>query len=357
MRTRVMKALYIHIPFCDHVCTYCDFYKMIAKDEVKIKYIKYLIKELKLKERYLKDIKTIYIGGGTPTALPINLLDEFLGQLSKYINLDNVVEFTIEANPNDVTVELTNILKRRRINRISLGVQTFNQKKINFLGRNHSKQKAIEAIQILNNVGFNNISVDLIYGAPNDKVESVENDLKIAVDLGVKHISAYSLILEEKTILYHLYKKGEFKPMDGDTEFEIFQNLVTFLRENNYNHYEISNYSLPGYESIHNLIYWQNQNYLGIGASASYYIDNIRYTNIKNLDKYYEGIDKGELNYYEKIQLTKLEQMQDEMIMGLRMTKGVNIKTFKEKFYANIIDVFPSINKLIKYDLLKIKDD
>ncbi|HHU55821.1 MAG TPA: radical SAM family heme chaperone HemW, partial [Acholeplasmataceae bacterium] len=200
-----MEALYIHIPFCRKICTYCDFYKMVAKDSVKTKYVEYLLKELRLKKDLLNDLKTVYIGGGTPTALPLNLLDFFLYHLTKEIDLNSVIEFTIEANPSDITKELVNVLTKYNINRVSLGVQSFNDEKLKFLGRDHDEKTIKKAIKTLQRGGLKNINVDLIYGTPNDSFRKVKKDLKKIINLGAKHISTYSLILEKKTILYHLF--------------------------------------------------------------------------------------------------------------------------------------------------------
>lgn len=347
-----MEALYIHIPFCNHICTYCDFYKMVAKTNVKEKYIKYLIQELQLRKDLLKDVKTVYIGGGTPTSLPLNLLDFFLYHLHQEIDLKNVIEFTIEANPTDITLDLAMILKKYHINRVSLGVQSFNEQKLKFLGRNHNQKIVTQAIKILHKVGINNINIDLIYGTPNDSFKIVKKDLQKCINLGVKHISAYSLILEEKTILYHLYKQNKFTPIDEDKEYHIYKKINRFLKKYNYHHYEISNYAIKNYESKHNLVYWANEKYLGIGAAASYYIDNVRYTNIMNLEKYFSGIEEQKLKYIEETTLTPLEQMQEEMIMGLRKIHGIDIKQFHQKFNQDLFQVFPIINDLIKKKLL-----
>lgn len=351
----MVEALYVHIPFCNKICTYCDFYKMVAKNNLKEKYVDYLIKELDLKSNLLYDIKTIYIGGGTPTALPLNLLEKLLNQLTSKINMDNVIEFTIEINPIDVTSELCLLLKKYEINRVSLGVQSFNEEKLKFLGRDHTKKQAVKSIKLLKKHGIKNINVDFIYAAPNDTVRKVKKDLITAINLNVTHISAYSLILEEKTILHHLFQKKQYEKFDEDKDFKIYKNIRKFLQSYGYINYEISNYAKKDKYSQHNLVYWANNNYLGIGAGASYYINNTRYTNVMNLNKYFEGIDNSELEYAEKTELTKLEQMQEEIILGLRKIDGVDINNFEKKFNMSITDAFPFINKIIDKKLLKIK--
>lgn len=352
-----IEALYIHIPFCSYICNYCDFYKMIAKPQAQEKYIDYLIKEIELKKDLFKDIKTVYIGGGTPSTLPISSLNKLLKYLWNYLDYNKVSEFTIEANPIDINQALINIIKNNHVNRVSLGVQSFNDNKLKFLGRKHNAQIATNAINLLKTNGINNISCDLIYATPNDDFEVVKRDLETLVDLNIPHISAYSLILEEKTILYHRYKKGQFEMIDEDSEFDIYDNLQQYLANHGYHQYEVSNYALPNMESKHNLVYWNNQHYLGIGAGASYYIDNVRYTNIKNLASYYQGIDEGKLNYSEEKTLSTFEQMQEELLMGFRKTLGISINQFQNKYHKDVFSVFPIINDLLNKDLLALKDN
>lgn len=357
INTQELTALYIHIPFCSYICNYCDFYKMIAKPKVQNKYVDFLIKEIEFKKNLLNNIKTVYIGGGTPSALALDSLNNLLNHLWKYLDLNKVSEFTIEANPSDINQELINVFKNNHVNRVSLGVQSFNENKLMFLGRKHNAKIATNAITLLQANEITNISCDLIYATPNDDFKTLKSDLQKLVELQIPHISAYSLILEEKTILNHLYKKKTFELIDEDREYDIYIQLVQFLAEHGYHQYEVSNYSLPKMESKHNLVYWNNQQYLGIGAGASYYIDNVRYTNIMNLESYYQGIDERNLKYSEEKPLTILEQMQEELLMGFRKTSGISISAFKVKFHKDMFSVFPIIHDLIKQDLLEIKND
>lgn len=349
---KLPKYLYIHIPFCDHICLYCDFYKMIAKDEIKEKYINYLIKELELKKDLIpKDLKTIYIGGGTPSNLDLNLLDKLFNALSKYIALDKLEEFSIECNPKDINIDLINLLNKYHVNRISLGVQSFNNEKLLFLRRNHTKDIAINAIKLLQENGINNINLDFIFGLSTDNIDLIKNDLDIAISLNVKHISFYTLIIEDKTILNKFIKAG-YKPLSDDVEADIYDYINKYLSNFGYKHYEISNYAIPGYESIHNLCYWNNYNYLGLGANASYYIDNIRYTNINNLEKYFKGIDNKNLEYLEEIKLDIDDMMYEEVMLGLRKLDGVNKLNFINKYKCDIIEIYPKILDLIKQGIL-----
>lgn len=349
-----IEALYIHIPFCNKICTYCDFYKMVA-NSYKEKYVTYLVKEFELKKDLMADIKTIYIGGGTPSCLPVNLLDYLFNQMFNYIDKSKVVEFTVELNPVDVSVDLVNLLKKHGVNRVSLGVQSFIDEKLAFLGRNHDKKIAIYAIKTLKKHGLKNINVDIIYATPKDNFRKVKKDLIQILKLNINHLSTYSLILEEKTILYHMYEKNLYQPFDGDKEYKLYMKIVKFLKTYGYNHYEISNFAKKHYESTHNMTYWTNQKYLGIGAGASYYINNVRYTNIMNLEKYFAGIDNKHLNYQEEQEITLKEQMQEELILGLRMVKGVNVINFETKYGQTVYEAFPSVKNLLNKKLLKLK--
>lgn len=354
-RFKEIEALYIHIPFCNRICTYCDFYKMLAKYDAKAKYIDYLIKELDLRKPYLSNIKTIYIGGGTPTSLDNDLLERLLEAIEKSVDLTKVIEYSIEANPLDLNLIKCNLLKKYHINRVSVGCQSFNKERLKFLGRIHTKTDAYDAVKNLKKSGIRNINIDLIYALPNDKFSIFKKDLKEAAKLGVNHISCYALILEEHTMLYKYYKEGKYSELDEDIQAKIYYKTNKYLAKYGYNHYEISNYARDGYESIHNLTYWNNEYYMAIGASSSYYFDNVRYTNIHNLKKYYEGIDNLKLEYFEESKLSNLDQMKEEIILGLRKVKGVDIIRFSHKFGMTIYDAFGDIiNDLINKKLLVI---
>ncbi|HHX80953.1 MAG TPA: radical SAM family heme chaperone HemW [Acholeplasmataceae bacterium] len=351
------EALYIHIPFCSSICTYCDFYKLIAKGERKQKYISHLVKEAEMKKSYFSALKTIFIGGGTPTSLPFNLFDFLLTNLQRLIDFNKIEEFTVEANPNDITPELAELLKTNGVNRISLGIQSFDPEKLESLGRKHTEHDVKKAFSLLRKYGFTNINADIIYGLKGDNFKKVKNDLKKAINYGATHISAYSLILEEKTILMKLHNEGKFERMDEDEEAKLYQNLTSYLKKRGFIHYEISNFSRKNLQCKHNLTYWNNMNYIGIGANSSYYLGNTRYTNINNIDLYCEGIASGTPLYREANVLALEEQMSEEMILGLRKTEGINLTVFREKYGIDAIDAFPIIRNLINLKLLAVKND
>ena len=351
-----IKSLYIHIPFCDHICIYCDFYKMIANINKQNEYLEYLIKELEIRKDDLQNLETIYIGGGTPSTLSINNLNKLLSYLSNNINLDNIKEFSIECNPKDINQDLINLFKLYHVNRISLGIQSFDNDKLKFLNRNHDKDIAFNAIKLLQDNDFNNINVDIIFGLNNDNKELVKNDLDTLISLGIPHISVYTLIIEDKTILNRFISFG-YSPLSDDKEAEIYGFVSKYLRDFGYNHYEISNFAKNGYESIHNLCYWDYDNYIGVGANASGKVGNIRYTNINNLNKYYQGIINNNLCYKEYIDLDKKDLMDEYIMMGLRKINGINKNIFKNRFNCDIIDEYNNINLLINQGLLIDKDN
>lgn len=330
---------------------------MIAKDEVKNKYIDYLIKELELKKDYLNNLKTIYIGGGTPSSLSFDLLEKLFVYLNKFINLDILEEFTIEANPNDITFDKAFLFKKYHINRISLGVQGLNPKKMQILGRTHTEEDVEKAIITLKKAGITNINADIIYGVGDEDFNSIKYDLEKLIKLGIKHISAYSLILEDKTVLKKMYDENKFSLYNEDEESNLYKKIVKFLKRKKFVHYEISNFSKNNYQSAHNLVYWNNINYIGAGPAAAYYIDNIRYTNVRNLEKYYQGIDNKNLNYAEVVKLTKEDMMSEEMIMGLRKISGINVLEFKKKYGLAIEEAFPIIKSLMNLGSLVIKNN
>ena len=274
-----MKSAYIHIPFCTSICSYCDFCKFYYNEEIVIKYINALKKEIK--DRYKNEVlNTIYIGGGTPSSLDINILEDLLKYIDNTLKTSDILEYTIECNINDITKEKLELFKKYNINRLSIGVESFNKDNLTFLERNQTKEDIINKIKLAK-MYFNNINIDIIYAIPNETLEILTEDLRLFLELDIPHISCYSLIIEDHTKLG--IKKTEV--IDEDLDYEMYKLIEDTLESNNYIHYEISNYAKPGYESKHNMCYWKNHKYYGFGLSSSGYIDNIRYTNTKNINK------------------------------------------------------------------------
>ncbi len=337
-----MQAVYIHIPFCDNICSYCDFCKLYYKKEWVENYLLELKKEI-ISRYQGEKIKTLYIGGGTPTSLNIKELS-FLFSIIKVFDLSNLEEFTIECNIENLTYDKLDLFKDNKVNRLSIGVQTFNNELISFLHRKHSKKDVFRLIKYAKKIGFININVDLIYGVPNQKLSYLKKDIKLFMELDIPHISAYSLIIEDNTKL----KINNIEPIDEDVNGDMYEYINKFLTDNNYIHYEISNYAKKGYQSKHNLVYWHNEEYYGFGLGATSFIKNKRYENTKSLTDYLKG--KFLVN---EIILSKKEMMENEMILGLRKIEGVDKDKFYNKYSKNIEDVFTIKRLLSRGDLIQ----
>ena len=339
-----MKAMYIHIPFCKSICTYCDFCKQFY-NEINVKqYLDALNNEIL--DRYNgEELETLYIGGGTPSSLNINELKKLFNIL-KQLNLEKIKEFTFECNVNDITTELINILKENKVNRISIGVESFDKKKLKFMERFSNFEDVQNKINLIKSIGINNINIDLMYGIPGETLKVLKKDLDLILKLKPTHISTYSLILEEYTKL----SLNNIKPIDEELELEMYNYIVKKLKKKKYNHYEVSNFALENYESLHNLNYWNNQEYYGFGLGASGYIDGIRYENTKNINKYFDE------KYVRKEEIVGIKEKQEnELMLGFRKTEGINLQEFYNKYNVNIQDVFP-IKPLLKNKDLIYKD-
>ena len=272
-----MISVYIHIPFCNKICTYCDFCKLFRNDDWIDNYLNELTKEI---DKYYQneEVKTLYIGGGTPSTLNINELEKLFQIIDKF-NINKNAEITFEANSEDLTEEKLNYLKKH-VNRLSIGIQTFDEKRLKTLNRTLNIQNIKNALKT-----FDNVNLDLMYGFQNQTLDDLKNDLSKIISLNPAHISTYSLILEPNTVLYN----RNYQRLDDNHDRQMYDYITKYLKENGYNHYEISNYSKKGYESRHNLTYWNNENYYGFGLGASGYIKNIRYENTRSLNEYLKG--------------------------------------------------------------------
>lgn len=347
----MLTSLYIHIPFCKHICTYCDFHKEIATLEKKKNYIDALLQEIELYKEEIKHVETIYIGGGTPTNLPLKDLERLFVSLTNVIDTKSIKEYTIEVNPDDINEELAILFQTHHINRVSMGVQTFNQDHLTFLNRTHSKEDVLNTITLLKNVGITNINVDMIFNIPNQTLEELETDLLELTNLDIKHVSYYSLILEEKSILYQLVKKQKVTISDQDIEGDMYLKVIDHLERHGYSQYEISNFSKDGLDSLHNLSYWTNKEYLGLGSGSHSMIDNKRLYNVSNVRRYIEGIldkthSKEEYDY---------GYLNDYLMTGLRLTKGINIAYVNQLYNVDVLTKF-HIKEFIKKDILEIKN-
>ena len=337
-----MKSVYIHIPFCNKICSYCDFTKIYYNKKYINDYLDTL--EYEIKNNYQNElINTIYIGGGTPTSLDVDELSKLLN-IIKIFKLNKEYEFTIECNIESLTKEKLKLFKKYNVNRLSIGIETFNDKFLKYLNRSHNKDQIFEIIDYAKEL-FDNINIDLIYGLKNQTLDDLKYDLDLFLKLDINHISTYSLIIEPHTKLYIDNESN----IDEDLEYEMYKYICNTLKDNGYIHYEVSNFSKPGYESKHNLTYWNNNEYYGFGLGASGFINNIRYDNTKNIDKY---LNK-EFKYY-KEEMTKRKNEENYFILGLRKLKGVSISEFKKRYNE---DINFNIEKFVSEGKLIIKDD
>ena len=335
----MIKSMYIHIPFCKSICSYCDFCKMFYNKKIVDKYLASLEEEIKLKYNN-QEMDTIYIGGGSPSSLDIDELKRLFSILNN-IKLSGNYEFTFEMNLSDIDEEKLIYLKKNNVNRLSIGVESVNSKYFKFLNRYSTKELVIEKINLVKKY-FSNFNIDLMYAFNGQSLEEVLDDLTFIESLNPPHISIYSLIIEEHTKIFI----DNVKSIDDELESKMYYSIISFLEKKGYIHYEISNFSKSGYESRHNLSYWNNLEYFGFGLGASGYINGIRYTNTRSIDKYIKGF-----YVLEKEKITKKVDMENEMIFGLRKIKGVNKNNFFNKFNTSIYDIFDIIglveNKLL----------
>lgn len=335
-----MAGIYLHIPFCKKRCIYCDFYSTTSinyKDE----YIECLKKEIVLKKKYITDkkIETIYFGGGTPSQLSPQDIESIIQHIYQTYDVADNPEITIEANPDDLKENFVLNLSKTHVNRISIGIQTFNDKRLKFLNRRHNSDEAIEAVKMCQNYKFENISIDLIYGFPNEKLNDWEKDIETAISLNVPHISAYHLIYEEGTPIYKMLQKHEFEEIDEDTSLNQFRLLIKKLNDAGYIHYEISNFCKKDKHSRHNTSYWTNKEYIGCGPSAHSYNTKKRFWNISNLYKYIEKVNNNE-EFFETEDLDTYTLYNEYVLTSLRTIWGANPYYIKEHFGERLYNYF-----------------
>lgn len=327
-----MSCIYIHIPFCKTRCIYCDFFST-TQLELREQYIEAVCKEIEMTNKYLDGdtIHSIYFGGGTPSQLDTTQIGRILNTVQAHHSIVQNCETTIELNPDDVTSEYVESLRSLPVNRVSLGIQTFNDNTLRFIHRRHTSQQAIDAVRRLQNHGFSNISIDLMFGFPGETLEDWQNDIEHALQLGIQHISAYSLMYEEGTELYRLLSSQQIHEIDEELSRNMYQTLMERLADAGFEHYEISNFAKPGYYSRHNSSYWNDTKYLGIGAGAHSYNGIIRQSNISNIKAYIDGIHEG-MPKCDTEMLTRNQQYNETVMTRLRTSQGLNTDIIKERF-------------------------
>jgi oxygen-independent coproporphyrinogen III oxidase len=347
-----MAGIYLHIPFCTKKCSYCDFYSNTNLAIVQ-ELIDAEIEELKLRSDYNKGekIETIYFGGGTPSILAKSQILLLLGTIYEHYKVKDDCEITFECNPDDLTNNYISELKQIGINRISIGVQSFNDEALKFLGRRHSALQADNAIRSAIQEGFNNISIDLIFGIPGMSFESYQKSLQMGIESGVKHISAYQLTFEEKTLLYKQLSNYKIKEISEEESLEQLNYTINHLNDNGFKQYEISNYAREGYISRHNWLYWSNQSYLGVGPSAHSYDGKTRQWNLSNSVKYIRQIKHGS-GFYTVEQLSDIDHFNEYILTGLRTSRGVSITYIRDYFNEKINNHFMKFVKSLADDCL-----
>jgi len=340
-----VEALYVHVPFCQHICAYCDFCKIIYQKDKVDQYLETLKEDLKDKKG---PYKSIYIGGGSPSSLSIDQLDKLFELLKPY--MDSKTLITIEVNPEDMNEEKIKLLVRYGISRVSIGIQTFNDGLLKVIGRRHNKAMIETLINDLRKAGINDINGDLMYGLPNQTIADIKNDLDtMTSSLKLNHISTYALLIEPNTYFYVKH----IEALDDDVQADQYQFICDYLRKANYNHYEVSNFALKGYESKHNLIYWQAKEYAAVGPGASGYENGIRYKISDSLTSYC----KGEIKKENEV-LDDNDKEYEYIILSLRLNTGLSFEEFKKRFKKDFLETYKDVvSKLLKNDLVVIEQD
>lgn len=352
-----MAGLYIHIPFCASRCIYCGFYSTTSLG-LREQYVEALCHEMELRKNYISDkISTIYLGGGTPSQLREKDIKKLFLHINKVYDVSDEAEITIECNPDDITPEYATFIKSMHINRVSLGVQTFEDRRLQFLHRRHNAEEACRAVNLLRNAGIENLSIDLMFGFPNETTDDWVCDIRHALSLKVKHISAYSLMYEEGTALYKLRALGKLKEIDEETSLRMYGILIDMLKEADYEHYEISNFAKEGFRSRHNSSYWNGTPYIGIGAAAHSYDKESRQWNVADIKEYTKSIMEGHVPA-EKENLDLSTKFDDMITTALRTSDGLSISLIEKSFGPDFKTyLMNSAKTFIARNLLEIKGD
>lgn len=353
-------GIYVHIPFCEKKCDYCNFVSYCTNNTEKLKYLNSIIMEIGLRAKEFEnyEVDTIFVGGGTPTCMPHGAIYRILNAIYSSFKVLTTAEITVEANPNSINFGVLQELKKAKVNRLSIGLQAYNNKLLKQLGRLHTKKQFDDAVRRAKLVGFKNINVDLILGIPNQKLYQVKNEIRHLIKLGINHISAYGLIVEEGTKLNADIESGKLKNLTEEKQIKMYNYLTKKLAKYGINRYEVSNFAKSGYESKHNLKYWNNEEYLGLGAVASSYVNGKRWKNIDALEEYNTIILTKKIAVEEVETLKTADKIEERIMLSLRTTKGLDLQKFKEDFsYDLLIEKSAEIEKLKANNLIKIENN
>jgi putative oxygen-independent coproporphyrinogen III oxidase len=340
------QAVYLHVPFCTHKCHYCDFTAYAVGGQPVDDYVSALDKEMALTVANTPPgiIRSIFIGGGTPTVLTPKQMERLLDSVRRHFpNWDENIEFTIEANPGTTSPELLRVMREGGINRISFGAQTFRPDLLERIGRVHGVEEIKRGVELARQAGFANLSLDLMFGLPTQTVDDMETTLKEAVALAPEHFSCYSLKVEEGTLFYHLQERKELPLPAEDAELAMYQLTRSYLAEQGYAQYEVSNFAKPGHESRHNRTYWLNEEYYGLGTGAHGYVRKRRHANIKGVKEYIQRLQDNQLPIQESYQVIREEEMENFMILGLRLMEGVSREKFASLYGIELERAFGQV--------------
>ncbi|RLK63407.1 oxygen-independent coproporphyrinogen III oxidase [Atopobacter sp. AH10] len=359
-KVKRLPAAYIHIPFCEHICYYCDFNKVFLEGQPVDDYVDALVKEMRLYQENGQKISvsSLYIGGGTPSVLSLQQFERLMEGIRDIFSLKDNGEFTVEMNPNNVTDDLLSLLMDAGVNRFSLGVQSFDDQLLKRIGRAHTSQEAIRAVKLLQKKGAENISIDLMFALPQQDLRQVKDSVQIGLDLDIPHFSAYSLILEKKTVFYNLQRLGKLPLPSEDLEVEMFSYIMEEMEKAGRHHYEISNYSRPGFESQHNLSYWDRRDYYGFGAGAHGLLNHHRYHNHGPIQHYLAPLKENKKPVIHEKALTIEEEMEEYFFLGLRRMSGVSLTDFQQQFGYAVEEIYPGVvKKLVDSGLLAVEGE
>ncbi len=357
MSPMTKTGLYIHVPFCSSKCNYCDFNSYAGRLDVAESYFDALKKEIELYYNTMRYnlIDTIFIGGGTPSCVNQKYINEILNLCKIKFNISEVCEISIESNPGTLDIEKLNTYRRSGINRISIGLQAYQSKLLKYLGRRHSKEDFIASVELAKKAGFININADVTFGIPGQTMEDWAETLKVLVDLGITHISAYSLKIEEGTRFGDMLENGELTQVEDELDRNMYHYAIDYLKENGFMQYELSNFSKAGYECKHNLTYWKCVDYLGLGAGAHSLLEGERFSNKYTIEKYITTIEKGLKPIEERYLMEFTDRVSEYMFLGLRLNQGVNNSEFNKLFGQDMFNVYEeSLKELQQKKLIEI---
>ena len=353
------EAVYLHIPFCTNKCFYCDFNSYVLKDQPVMDYLKALEREMELTVKATPPgvIKSIFVGGGTPTVLKPEEMEYFLRTVRTYFpNWSEDIEFSMEANPGTTDPDKLAVMREGGVNRVSFGVQAFQNELLTGIGRIHNTDDVYQSLANARKAGFDNLSIDLMFGLPNQTVDMLSESVDRALELGLTHYSIYSLKVEENTLFHTLYQKNQLPLPHEDDELQMYLLLMDRMKKAGYHQYEISNFAKKGYESRHNMAYWLNKDYYGLGAGAHGYVGRERHMNIKGVNPYVEAVKKG-LPRLEHVAIPREEAMEDFLMVGLRVLDGISRANFEAQFGTTIEQVFDKpLHKMLHAGLIEATD-